>query len=217
RTILQLTSLRHKTVRMPSIILASVSPRRRDILAQMGLSARLYPQDVDETIDQNSDPVVAARALAVRKLESARSRLDRDVHWVLGADTIVHVNGRMLGKPEDRKQAGEFIRELSGKVHRVTTGLALLASPDAAIVTAHDEAEVRFAPVSDKEVEWYLSSEEWRGVAGAYRIQGKAACFIDSLSGSYSTVMGLPIRTLYSMLLANGYPFLSEVQPEFPL
>ncbi len=204
------------------LILASGSPQRANLLKQMGIIHDILPQDIDETFI-TGNPVKEAERLASEKVKSLLN--SRPGVWGLGADTFVilrslrpapfpgaspfpghHIlHPQLLGKPENRDKAREMLALLSGKTQSVITGLAV-ALPSGEIITTSVTSKVRFAGLSSEVIEWYLDTGEWMGAAGGYRIQGKGACLIESLKGSYSNVMGLPIRTLYGILHANNYP-----------
>ena len=205
---------------MSSLILASSSPRRAAILSQMGLSHTAVSPDVDESVDPALSPPELATRLAERKALKGLEMVSADRHrsilkprpqhgvFVLAADTVVALGSRIMGKPSDRNEAAEFLKALSGRTHEVHTGVAIVSpkghpGPTAACSTT----AVEFADLADREVEWYLESGEWRGVAGGYRIQERGACLVASIRGSYSGVVGLPIRLVYSMLAANGFTF----------
>ena len=201
---------------MNTIFLASGSPRRAELLRQMGLPFRVLPQDIDETF-LSRRPRREALRLAAGKVEAltaalAASEAPPDRFWALGADTFVvrggHLTGirRLLGKPADRDEARRMLRRLSGRVQTVITGLALRA-PSGHLTLRSCETRVLFARLSDREIEWYLDSGEWEGAAGAYRIQGKGGCLVRSIKGSYTNVMGLPIQLLYGILQEHQYPF----------
>ena len=194
------------TLIMDKIILASASPRRQQLLSQMGLPFDVRPQHIDETftgLPPADEAMLIAKRKAEARLDEAPSDRDR---WVLAADTFVVLGGDYLGKPADRSDAGKMLRMLAGNTHQVVTGLALNA-PGRGIITECCVTDVVFCSMSDSEVEWYLDQNEWEGVAASYRIQEKAACFISSVSGSYSNVMGLPINTFYGMLRAENFNF----------
>jgi len=144
--------------------------------------------------------------LAEKKMEAAiKASTDRIPGWLLTADTIVAINDRKLGKPGSIDDAREFLLIMSGQTHQVITGLAMY-SETKGLTCDSAVTQVRFSSLSDRELEWYLSTDEWKGVAAGYRIQGIASRFIPSISGSYSNVMGLPIHTFYGMLRVHGYP-----------
>jgi septum formation protein len=189
-----------------TLTLASASPRRREILETLGLDFRVLTVEADETFSA-LPPEEEAAALAVRKLEAFRERYGSDDHpWILTADTIVEHRGRKFGKPGDAGEAEVFLRLLSGSTHRVITGLAFF-SRVRGLTRSVTATEVDFAPLTEKEIRGYITTEEWRGVAGGYRIQERASLLISGIRGSYSNVMGLPIHTFYGMLNHHTYPF----------
>ncbi|MDC7127304.1 MAG: Maf family protein [Spirochaetales bacterium] len=188
---------------MNEIILASASPRRQELVKQMGLNCIILPQNVDETFESYNAEEEAVR-IAQKKAESCKIS-DR---WVFAADTFIEQDGKLIGKPSNREEAKIMLQNFSGCTHSVITGLALKA-PLRTIQTAICRTDVIFTEMTNDEIDWYLNTEEWKGVAGAYRIQGKGAFFIESLKGSYSNVMGLPIRTFYGMLKSNNFNFRS--------
>ncbi len=191
---------------MEKLILASASPRRIELLKQMGLTFTTAPQDADETFTGKSAAEEAV-IIAARKVDSyIRSSSFSSEQWILGADTFVVLGDRFIGKPVNRAGAEEMLQSLQGQTHTVITGLALKA-PSKEIQTEICETEVTFSPMSEAEIDWYLDQNEWQGVAASYRIQEKGACFIASVKGSYSNVMGLPINTFYGMLIANNFNF----------
>lgn len=186
---------------MDTLILASASPRRQEILKQMGLVFTIQPQDVDETFKG-----LAADTEAIRLAKMKVSACLEPGKWILGADTFIVYKNNFIGKPSVRADAYRMIKELSGNTHTVITGLALHI-PSGKIQTAACLTEVTFATMSSAEIEWYLDQNEWQGAAAAYRVQQKGAMFIESISGSYSNVMGLPINAFYGMLSTNNYNF----------
>lgn len=194
---------------MERIILASTSPRRKELLQQMGIPFTVLARPVNEEAPPDRDPRQIASELAEAKVRAVRNDFHSAPSWILGADTLVFDEAGWLGKPEDEEEARRYILRLAGRSHRVVTAVALMMA-DGTLDTRRDVTTVTFAEVEEAEVEWYLATNEWQGVAGGYRIQGRAACFITELHGSYSTVMGLPIRTVYSMFVGNNYPFTSR-------
>ena len=196
---------------MNTLHLASASPRRAEILTRAGIPFKVYPQDIDETFISSRPGKEAAR-LAREKVEAMRAALPDPHVWGLGADTFVIPGGRLtgtshfLGKPSTREEAREMLEKLSGKNQTVITGLAV-CTPGDRLIMAVSKTRVRFAALSREEIRWYLDSEEWRGAAGAYKIQGKGECLVRWIKGSYSNVMGLPIHLLYGILLQHQYPF----------
>jgi septum formation protein len=137
--------------------------------------------------------------LALFRTESPR--------WVLGLDTVVEVDGRVLGKPPGPEAAEDMIRALSGKVHRVFTGMALLVERGLPLVEEVVCTDVKFREMTDAEIRFYVESGEWTGAAGGYRIQERGAFFVEWIKGSYSNVVGLPLEAFYGMLTRNAYSF----------
>ena len=186
------------------IVLASASPRRVELLRQIGIACEIHPAAIDENSIRHDDPVRLAVLLATTKAKEVARRIDSPLP-LLAADTVVAVAGTILEKPLDRADARRMIGILSGRTHQVITGITLLPvgrSPGGrdSMITGYAESHVRFATLSDDEVEGYLDSGEWRDVAGAYRIQGIAARYVTHLEGSYSNVVGLPLHLVYSIL-----------------
>jgi septum formation protein len=191
---------------METLLLASSSPRRREMLTRLGIPFLGMDPDVDESLRDELPPVRRVLALAEDKTRAAALRLAKsDPRLVLGADTLVcQPSGDgaelALGKPESREGARLMLGALAGREHLVHTGLALLDRRDGRVYSARSDSIVRFAPMSPEEIELCLDSGEWEGVAGAYRIQGIAALFIDRIEGSWTGIVGLPLRELYGIL-----------------
>ena len=190
---------------MPAIILASGSPRRIEILRNLGIPFTTSPQDIDESF-AGSDPFEESQRLARKKLQALLFSLNGKPVWALAADTFIHFNGEFYGKPSDRGEAGRMLKAFSANEHSVVTGLAF-CSPSLGITTEAAETRVTFAPLSPEEIDWYLDTGEWEDAAGAYRVQDRGAVLVDGINGSYSNVMGLPIRAFYGMLRQHNYPF----------
>lgn len=184
------------------ITLASRSPRRTELLDTLGILHDTLPADIDEEAVIGS-PQVQAQRLAERKALTVAPRAG--TRLILGADTIVAVGEAALGKPTDREDARGMIGRLTGAAHQVHTGVAVIDALTGAILSDVSTTSVRFRPMSAEEIDWYLETGEWRGVAGGYRIQGIGGCFIPRIDGSYTGVMGLPIETVYSMLTAYNF------------
>ena len=193
---------------MEHIILASSSPRRIEYLRQLGLPFSCVPSSADENINGQIAPEEAAEEIARRKvIKVAEALKNENPSWILGADTIINLEGKIYGKPRDREDAGCMLKTFQNREHQVITALALYSGRKKAIDCCRVISSVSFAPLTDGEIEWYLNSGEWKDAAGAYKIQGLASCFISGISGSYSSIVGLPLRELYVILRANGYPF----------
>ena len=187
----------------PQIILASNSPRRRELLAMMGLPFEVIVSDCDETVTENLAPDALVRELAARKAAAVAETLDRPGDFVvIGADTIVWDNGKALGKPRDAADARETVLSLAGHAHSVFTGVALIGRVNGCEkrVTDAVETQVVFGEISPEDADWYVSTGEPLDKAGSYGIQGKGGVFITGLHGDYYNVVGLPIARLRTML-----------------
>ncbi len=191
---------------MESILLASTSPRRKELLRRAGVPFRARDPRVDERADPGAAPALVVLALAEQKAGAVRAARG-PLQWVLGCDTLVEAAGRVLGKPSDREEARGFLRLLAGREHLVHTGLALYSAAADATDVRLATTRVRFRDLTNDEIEWYLRAGEWRGAAGAYRVQERGAFLVASIEGSYSNVVGLPLEMFYGMLRAGGYRF----------
>jgi septum formation protein len=194
----------------PRLVLASASPRRLALLQQIGVEPdELIPADLDETPKRSELPRrLAARlgsekAHAAAKIAAKQEGLENC--FILAADTVVALGRRILPKCELMDEAGDCLRLLSGRAHRVYTGVTLI-TPKGAERQRLVETRVRFKRLSSDEIEAYLASGEWRGKAGGYAIQGLAGSFVVKLLGSYSGVVGLPLYETMSLLAGEGYP-----------
>jgi septum formation protein len=194
----------------PRLILASASPRRLQLLQQIGLEPdALLPTDLDEIPNKNELPrslavrLAREKARSVAKIAAARPELADG--YVIGADTVVSVGRRILPKCEIVAEAAQCLRLLSGRAHRVHTGVCLI-TPKGHERHKLVETRLRFKRLSSSEIEAYLGSGEWRGKAGGYAIQGLAGAFAVKLIGSYSSVVGLPLYETMSLLTGEGYP-----------
>jgi septum formation protein len=190
-------------VTAPPLVLASASPRRLELLRQVGLVPdRIDPADVDETPRAGELPSAHAMRLAAEKAQVVIPRHPRA--YVLAADTVVACGRRILPKAEDAASARMCLELLSGRRHRVHGAIAL-ASPDGQFVSRRVDSQVAFKRLSEAEIAAYLSSGEWRGKAGGYAIQGRAAALISWVSGSYTNVVGLPLFETVQLLTGRGY------------
>jgi nucleoside triphosphate pyrophosphatase len=192
------------------LVLASGSPRRLQLLAQIGVEPnRLFPVTIDEAPKKSELPRNLAKRLAREKAEAAISGLKGESDYaealIIAADTVVGVGRRCLPKAELIEEAAACLRLLSGRSHRVYTGIALV-TPKGHIRQRLVETRVRFKRLSREDSEGYLASGEWRGKAGGYAVQGLAGAFVVKLSGSYSNVVGLPLYETMNLLVGEGYP-----------
>ena len=188
---------------MGPLILASTSPRRRELLSQAGISFSVQPGNVEEDLTQlEGSPAEKAKQLAFMK---ARDIADRNMQGlVLGADTIVVVDGIIFGKPENEADACRMLRELSGREHSVITGLALIDCSSGEFRTGHEETRVRFAKLAKSEIDAYIRTGEPFDKAGAYALQGMGALLVEGIDGCYSNVVGLPLMRLRRLLAEFG-------------
>lgn len=187
----------------PPLVLASASPRRLDLLAQVGVTPDIVdPRDIDETPLKGETPRLAALRLATDKARAAAAA--HPEAFVVAADTVVAVGRRMLGKPRTPGEARTMLTLLSGRGHRVFTGVCLV-SPDGRTVSRASESRVKFKRLGARELGALLDSGEWQGAAGGYRIQGLAGACVVSLIGSYTGVVGLPLYETMGLLDGLGY------------
>jgi septum formation protein len=177
------------------VILASKSKRRVEILTAVGWEFEAIAADIDETRSAAEDAVSYVRRLARTKAETIAEKFpDR---LVIGADTVVVIDGEILGQPRDDDDARRMLRLLKGKWHDVLTGVALMRAGQ--VVVEHETTRVRFSEMSAEEIDWYVATSEPRGKAGAYGIQGSAALFIKEIQGDYFNVVGLPVRLVFEL------------------
>lgn len=194
----------------PKLVLASGSPRRLSLINQAGIEPdALQPADIDEIPKRGELPRACATRLARAKAEAALAavRLDEDLRgaYLIAADTVVAVGRRIMPKAELLDEAAQCLRLLSGRNHRVYTGICLV-TPRETFRQRLVETRVRFKRLSDQDIEAYLASGEWRGKAGGYAAQGLAGSFIVKIVGSYSNVVGLPLHETIALLAGEGYP-----------
>jgi septum formation protein len=180
------------------LVLASRSPRRSELLRSAGIGFRVHSADVDETPFPGEPPVNYVRRLARAKAEAVLGDL------VLGSDTVVVIDGQILGKPLDGIDAARMLRLLSGRSHEVITGVCFKGRE---VWLAHESTTVLFSHMSDTEIRDYVASGEPLDKAGAYAIQGLASCFVERIEGSYSNVVGLPVAMVYQYLRTIDWKF----------
>ncbi len=180
------------------IVLASKSPRRREILSMLGVQFDIVTADTDEH-SATTDPADLVEELALRKGRAVRELLQARGEWdadtlIIASDTVVAAGNDILGKPEDERDAARMLRLLQDSTHHVISGIALLRGDRE--ITDHDKTAVHFAPMNEEEILWYAKSGEPLDKAGAYAVQGLASLFIKGLSGDYFNVVGLPVYRL---------------------
>lgn len=178
------------------LILASGSPRRRELLSQAGIAYMVEPSSFKEQTPKRREPKKFVMFQAEGKARDVAAKYPGQ--WVLGADTVVAVEDVILGKPHSKEEAAQMLRKLSGRRHSVYTGIALVRNKKAMIDFV--ETKVWFRHLSDAEIDQYIATGEPMDKAGAYGIQGKAASFVEKINGSYTNVVGLPLAQVYKML-----------------
>lgn len=189
---------------MKRIILASKSVDRNWILKQAGISFKVIRTNIDENQFKETitNPVDLVKKLASVKANSAKNKLVKQKMEgiIIAADTIVELNGEIIGKAKDEAEAFNILKKLTGKSHNLITGLAITETNNSKLITDHDITSVEFLPLTDEEIYDYIKTNEWKGRAGAYSIRDKASLFIYRIVGSSSNVIGLPMHKLYLVL-----------------
>lgn len=181
------------------IILASASPRRKEILSLLDLPFKIMVSDTDETVDDTLPPYFIAESLSLKKAAAVAKNVSTHA-LVIGADTIVVLDEKILGKPKDDTDAFNMLKALSGKWHSVISGVTILDSVSAKSESFYVTTKVKFAGITDEEINDYIKTREHSDKAGSYAIQGRGAKFIEEISGDYFNVVGLPLNKLYSVL-----------------
>ena len=190
-----------------TLVLASGSPRRRELLAGLGVAFETRPVDVDESPREKEPPDRYVRRLAETKARTAVAPAETTPRGeiVLAADTIVTHGSELLGKPRDEADARRMLGRLAGRSHEVLTGVAVLDPARGILRVAVERTRVRFAAMSPEEIAWYAASGEPLDKAGAYAVQGLGALFVESVAGNYSNVVGLPLPLTYRLLREVGF------------
>lgn len=190
------------------IILASKSPRRRELLTLMGLDFQVITSNVKEHPPVDAGPEETVRALALEKAVAVAK--DHPDDCVIGSDTIVYLDGEILGKPHTPENAKKYLTKMQGRRHTVYTGVALLyrGKVDVRCTTT----DVTFTSMSESEIDWYVSTGEPLDKAGAYGVQGPGGIFVEKVDGNFYNVIGMPLPVLYRMLLDNNVPFRQQTE-----
>lgn len=181
---------------MTDIILASASPRRSELMTLAGFRFDVICADIDEIVPEKALPQEVVMSLALQKAQAVAK--DHRKSAVVGSDTVVALDGKILGKPRSEKEAAEMLRSLSGRIHKVYTGVAIVCGEK--VTSFFDETEVEFYPLTDQEILDYVATGEPMDKAGAYGIQGRGAVLVKRINGDYFNVMGLPISKVYREL-----------------
>ncbi len=181
------------------IILASQSPRRKEILSLLDIPFKIMVSDADETVDESLPAYFIAESLSLKKAAAVAKNIETEA-IVIGADTIVVSDGKILGKPKDAQNAAAMLASLSGRTHSVISGVTVLDTKSAKSESFYVETEVTFAELTATEIADYVASGEPLDKAGAYGIQGQGGKFVEKISGDYFNVVGLPLNKLYQVL-----------------
>ena len=181
---------------MTDIILASASPRRSELMTLAGFRFDVICADIDEIVPEKALPQEVVMSLALQKAQAVAK--DHRKSAVVGSDTVVALDGKILGKPRSEKEAAEMLRSLSGRIHKVFTGVAIVCGEK--VTSFFEETEVEFYPLTDQEILDYVATGEPMDKAGAYGIQGRGAVLVKRVNGDYFNVMGLPISKVYREL-----------------
>ena len=185
-----------------TVVLASSSPRRHMLFRHMGIPFRVMFQDTDESMQKGESPDAYVVRIACLKAELIHGKINN--HIIVGADTVVEVDGTILGKPSTAGEASLMLNLLSGKTHRVLTGVAAIGSPAGVQRTGLEVSHVRFKQLNERMIQQYVETNEPIGKAGAYAIQGHGLLLIEGWRGSYSNIVGLPLRLTQELLLTFG-------------
>ena len=178
------------------IILASRSPRRSELLELAHIPFICEPSDIEEVMDENLPLLERISELAYQKALPIFDKHPEEI--VLGADSIVYIDGEVIGKPKDEQDARRILHLLSGRAHQVTTGVAIVSKDE--VIKFSQTSDVLFYELDEEEIEDYIASQEWQGKAGGYAIQGYACRFIKAIQGDYSNIVGLPVAMFYHHL-----------------
>ncbi len=182
---------------MSNIYLASISPRRKELLKHLGLKYQILIPKILES-PMNLSPTKYAQVLAKLKVDSVKRQVGKGI--IIGMDTIVVLGKKILGKPKNRAEAKRMIKMLSNKTHKVITGIYLLRLPDERAISGYEMTKVKFRKLTNKEIKQYIKTKEPYDKAGAYGIQGKAGLFVESIKGCYFNVVGFPVAKFLKLI-----------------
>jgi septum formation protein len=190
------------------IILASSSPRRKELLTGLGLEFSVIPSDVSEEMEKSSSPEEMVKELAYRKAEAVARQVDQGL--IIGSDTIVVLDGEVLGKPRDKTEAFSMLTRLQGREHEVFSGLSIVDAKTHECETGFQSTKVQMRSLSDREIRLYIATNEPMDKAGSYAIQGIGATLVERINGDYFTVVGLPLALTAKYLRIFGVDILHE-------
>lgn len=187
------------------LVLASKSPRRKELLRSVGIKFKTVDHKFDENSADKSDPILYVEKVAYGKADSIAALPKYRDKYILGVDTIVVHDDKILGKPKNMEEADENIRDMSGKWHSVVSGVSIVNRLLGVSFTRSALSKVKFKDFSEEFIKFYLDNNHWKGYAGGYAIQGIFALTVDTIEGSYTNIVGLPLETLYDMLKTIKY------------
>ena len=194
----------------PNIVLASQSARRRDILCHLGFEPKIIVSEADENIAEKLTPEMFTEQVSLRKAQTVLPLCDEN-DMVIAGDTVVALGDEIFGKPTDREDAFRMLSRLSGRVHKVVSGVAICYGGK--IVVGHDVTEVTFREISEEEIRAYVETGEADDKAGSYGLQDKASVFVEKINGDYFNVVGLPVFKLFQLIKNNfGISYFGEIQ-----
>lgn len=183
------------------MILASKSPRRKEILENIGFNLKIRSEEVEE-VSEEIEVIEKIKDIAFKKVGAVAEKFPND--YVVGADTIVELDGKIIGKPQDEKEAFEILKSLSGRAHNVITAYSFINKSKGIIIKDYSITKVYFKNLDKKMIDWYIASKEPMDKAGAYGIQGKGAIFVEKIEGDFFTVMGFPVEKFMDNLIKIG-------------
>ena len=181
------------------IVLASKSPRRQKMLKELGIKYSLWLGDTDENVNKEYKPHTLVKLLAKRKAMEAYKNIKKDDTLIISADTVVALNDKILGKPKDYEDAKKMLKSMSGTNHAVYSGIAAIYNGK--VVSAYQKTQIKFRKITDKEIDRYLSTGEYKDKAGSYGIQEKGSYFVEKINGDLNNVVGLPVLLLRNTIL----------------